>query len=634
MTLMRVAALAVVVGLGWTAWANVPGGNGDRRDVKLKHTGELYEFDNGNVQAEVDGPSATVTSLKYHGTDFIPHTGSHEAIYWSMDGGASYQNPRGAVCVVKTDTAEMADVGCKEKYNGSQPHAFDIEIHYVLRRGATGLYVYAILNHPASYPETSVGEWRIVWQTPQQSGKWLLEKIYVDNVRHWVMPTPAELANRIPTPIKEISFFRSGPWMNQGESKYTYSATYEDIHTFGFASDVHKLGAWTVLGGYEYYNDGPRKQDLTALDGGMTHHFGRNHYDGTGIHVAAGEEWSKIFGPFLLYLNADADGDALWHDAQAQAQAEASAWPYAWLKDVPEYPSEAERGGVKGKFVVADALKPQQTSKGAWIGLTQPPAGADFQQEAKNYQYWSRVNADGSYTIPHVRPGTYTLYAFVNGETGQYVQQNVTVAAGAPAELPEITWTVPRQGTWMAWEIGTPDRDSTEFRHGNNFFMPYLYKGFALEFANPLVYTVGVSRADKDWNYAQSGYHPPKGEAVAWPWQIKFNLAAVPASGTANLVIAVAGSNRAHVRVAVNGGKTTHDFTPPMNAGNALLRQSSHAKYSVENVAIPVSSLKVGENVIQLTETNYKEDAAYISYDYLALEMPGAPPAKGAGSGK
>jgi len=621
--ILKSGAACILSALPAMAFSNVPGGDGDHGNVTLSHHGEDYDLANGNVTAVIHGPDATIISLRYHGTEFVNKVGNHEQIYWSMDGGTSYENPHGAVCTVKTNTTEMADIGCKDTYNSSQPHAFDIEIHYVLRKGATGLYVYALLSHPASYPTTSVGEWRMVWQTPQNDGKFLMENIYVDKTRHWVMPTPAEYAQEIHTPIKEISFFRTGPWANQGESKYTYSANYEDIGTFGFASDVNKVGAFTVLGGFEYYNDGPRKQDLTALAGGMTHHFGRNHYDGTGISVAAGEQWSKIFGPFLLYLNAGGDGDSLWHDAQKQAAAEQAAWPYSWLTGLPEYPSEAERGAASGKFTISDTLKPKQTSEGAWIGLTQPPPGLDFQSESKNYQYWSRVKSDGTFTIPHVRPGTYTLYAFVNGEVGQYTQQDITITTGQTQSLGEVHWTVPRKGTWLAWEIGTPDRDTTEFRHGNNYFMPYLYKGFALEFPNPLVYNVGVSTPDKDWNYAQSGYRPDKGSPQLWRWQIKFNLPDLPASGEANLVIAVAGSNRAHVQVNVNDGKTVSTFTPPLNAGNALLRQGSHAKYSVQNISIPISSLHKGQNVIELVETSIKDDADYVSYDYLALEMPG-----------
>jgi rhamnogalacturonan endolyase len=609
--------------------STTPGGNGDTGKVTLAHHGENYDFDNGNVKVTLNGPTATITDFRYHGTDFINQVGKHEAIYWSMDGGASYQNPAHATCTVKTDTPDMADVGCKVKYDGSQPHAFDIDIHYVLRRGNTGLYVYAILSHPASYPETSVGEWRIVWQTPQVGDKFLLEKIYVDKLRHWVYPTPAEYAQEIHTPIKEISFMRSGPWANKGESKYTYSATYEDIGTFGFASDVHKLGAWTVLGSFEYYNDGPRKQDLTALAGGMTHHFGRNHYGDTGIHVAAGEDWSKLFGPFLLYLNSGSDGDTLWHDAQQQSATEQAAWPYAWLTGLPQYPSAAERGSASGKFLVADKLKPAQTGAKAWIGLTQPPPGLDFQSETKNYQYWSRVNADGSFKIPNARPGTYTLYAFVDGETGVYKQENVTVTASKDTPLGDVTWTVPRIGNWLAFEIGTPDRDTTEFRHGQDFFMPYLYKGFPLEFPNPLVYTVGSSTPARDWNYAQSSYHPVGKDPQPWPWQIKFNLPAdLPKTGNANLVLAFAGAgHRAHVQVNVNGTETG-SASPEIEEANSLLRQGSHDKYSVANISIPIDRLHPGPNTIELIETNYKPDDAYVMYDYITLEMPGTPPTK------
>jgi len=621
-TSLLLAALLAPMALAST----VPGGDGVRANVTLAQNGNNFEFDNGNVKVTINGPTATVTDFRFHDTAFINSFGRHNAIYWSMDGGNTYQNPSHAVCSVKTDTTEMADVGCKVKYDGSQPHAFDIDIHYVLRRGSTGLYVYAILSHPANYPATSVGEWRIVWQTPQIGDQWLLEKIYVDQLRHWTMPSPAVYAQRIPTPIKEISYFRSGPWAGQGESKYTYSASYEDIGTFGFASDLHKLGAWTVLGSFEYYNDGPRKQDLTCLEGGMTHHFGRNHYGDTGIHVDAGEAWSKIFGPFLLYLNAGDDGDNLWRDAQQQSATERAAWPYAWLTGVPEYPSGAQRGSVSGKFLVADKLKPTQTGAHAWIGLTQPPPGLDFQSETKNYQYWSRVAPDGSFKIRNARPGTYTLYAFVDGETGIYRQENVTVTADRDAPLGDIMWTVPRAGSWLAFEIGTPDRDTTEFFHGNDYFMPYLYKSFAQQFSNPLVYTVGVSKPSRDWNYAQSSYHPAGKDPEPWRWQIKFNLPTnLPSKGDASLVLAFAGAgHRAEVQVSVNG-KGAGSVSPDFEEANSLLRQGSHDKYAVKRVAVPMSHLHPGSNMIELVETNYKPDDAYVMYDYITLEMPGTP---------
>ena len=588
-------------------------------------TPDAYVLANGILTMKMNGPEATITSIEYKGENMVSQNSSRARIYWSMDGGTDYQNPNHCVCTVKSNTAEMADVGCKHTYEAGgahpDPHAIDIDIHYVLRRGKSGIYVYAILTHPAAYPATNIGEWRVVWPTNAKDGNYLLEKIYVDDKRHWVMPTMADQAKAQTMPIKEISLFKTGPWAGKMESKYTYSANYEDNGAFGFASDIRQLGAWTVLGNYEYYNDGPRKQDLTALSGTMTHHFGRNHYDGTGFNLAAGEQWSKIFGPFLLYFNSGAPGDELWHDARVQAAREYAQWPYPWLTGVAEYPSAAERGAVTGKFHVVDRLKPGLPVAGAWVGLTQPPPGFDFQSESKNYQYWVKAGADGSFTIPAVRPGVYTLYAFVDGEVGQFSAPNVTVTASHTNPLGDVTWNVPRTGSYLAWEIGKPDRDSTEFHHGDDFFTPYLYKTFSHDFANPLVYAVGKSDYTKDWNYAQSVYVAPDGHSEPWLWTIHFTLDRVPAKGDGALIVALAGSNQTHLQIDLNG-KTLEHFEPQLDGGNGLLRQSSYTKYSTLTIPIAMSQLRQGDNTVDLHQTDTHGDFSVVFYDYLALELP------------
>jgi len=48
----------------------------------------------------------------------------------------------------------------------------------------------------------------------------------------------------------------------------------------------------------------------------------------------------------------------------------------------------------------------------------------------------------------------------------------------------------------------------------------------------------------------------------------------------------------------------------------------------VNHASAFLSHLHPGSNTIELLETNYKPDDAYVMYDYLALEMPGTPPAK------
>lgn len=74
----------------------------------------------------------------------------------------------------------------------SQIQAVDIEIRYVLRAGLSGLHTYAVVRHPASYPATKFGEWRMVWKPPSD----LLDTICVDRLRFRKMPHRRRLRPR------------------------------------------------------------------------------------------------------------------------------------------------------------------------------------------------------------------------------------------------------------------------------------------------------------------------------------------------------------------------------------------------------------------------------------------------------
>src|SRR5205823_6463203 len=112
----------------------------------------------------------SISSLKFRHTEMVRPGGGN--IYFSMDGGANYRTPSGCVFLVKNKVPEMVDVACKRIWN-HEPQAFDIEIHYVLRRGDSGVYVYALLDHPANYPATGYGEWRMVWKIPDRLFDWI-----------------------------------------------------------------------------------------------------------------------------------------------------------------------------------------------------------------------------------------------------------------------------------------------------------------------------------------------------------------------------------------------------------------------------------------------------------------------------
>ncbi|OYV04268.1 MAG: hypothetical protein CFE26_17815, partial [Verrucomicrobiales bacterium VVV1] len=322
-------------------------------------------------------------------------------------------------------------------------------------------------------------------------------------------------------------------------------------------------------------------------------------------------------------------GNALWADAQAQVAAEKAAWPYAWLT-TSDHPANAARGTVTGRLLINDVLKPGLTGANANIGLAAPEdAAGNWQNQGKGYQYWTKADASGNFTIPAVRPGSYTLYAFTDGAVGEYSRAAVTVTAGGTTALGNQTWTVPRVGASLAWEIGTEDRTAKEFKHGTDYFTPYLWDVYPGELANPLTFNIGTDDPATSFNYVHSGYPTVTSGGTTrgtWEWKLNFNLASLAPSGQARFTVAVASSNYARLYLRINEDAT--DFTrisPTENGGNALLRQGIHAKYSVVQVSIPVSKLRLGSNTFTLRQ-NVSTSDAHVMYDYLALEMPAIPP--------
>ncbi len=582
--------------------------------VRIVDQGTQVVLDNGVVTAVINKAGASVASLKFKGTEMIAPAARGANLYFSMDGGKDYRQPAGCVFSVKTQTPEMADVACKRVWN-NEPQAFDIEAHFVLVRDEPGLYVYAILAHPQSYPATGYGEWRMVWRTPKEEQDW----ICVDERRHWRMPDPGDYATAQKTGIKEIVKLTQGVRAGQYDCKYDFNASYYDLGCWGHAFAGKKVGAWIVCGGYDFFNDGPMKQDLNAAAGINHIHFGMDHYGGSNLHIAAKEKWSKVFGPYLLYCNHGGTVDGMWNDAKARVKKEKSEWPYAWLTGVAEYPPATGRGGVDGQLLVKDSLKPSLSAANAWVGLAQPEAGGHWQAESKHYQYWARAGADGHFDITSVRPGTYALYAFTTGVVGEFIHRNIVVEAGQTARLGGLEWDVPHQGK-VAWEIGVPDRTAREFAHGDDYFHGYVWEKFTKEFPNPLEFTIGKSDPAKDWNYAQCAYGETK--LVPWKWRIHFKLDAAP-QGDATLTLAIASADRARINVFANDeSKAVTTVTPAVEGGDALLRESIHANYCVEQVTVPAGRLHAGANVITLVELSGRSRREHVMYDYLSLEVP------------
>ncbi|HSC37294.1 MAG TPA: polysaccharide lyase family protein, partial [Chitinophagaceae bacterium] len=280
---------------------------------------------------------------------------------------------------------------------------------------------------------------------------------------------------------------------------------------------------------------------------------------------------------------------------------------------------------ISGRYQVSDMLKPALHGTGAWIGVTDLQDGAtNFQFECKNYQYWVKTDNAGNFTIPNIRPGTYSLFAFGDGAAGEYRQDNVVVTAGNTTSLGTITRTIDRTYGSLVWEIGVPDRTAGEFKMGDFDYC----EGFVEhKFADSFPPTIEYNTADNNWatvlpyahtKYPDASFNP----AAQWRWRLHFTLpAGMPTTGNARLTIAYASNDHAQQWIYVNNESTPFTTYYPDNGdGNAFIRQSNFAKYTMKQVLIPMSRLVAGSNIISLVMPSNSGWNSHLMYDYLSLE--------------
>jgi rhamnogalacturonan endolyase len=202
------------------------------------------------------------------------------------------------------------------------------------------------------------------------------------------------------------------------------------------------------------------------------------------------------------------------------------------------------RGAVAGRLHILGESADQ-----ALVVLAEP--GSYWQTQSEGYQFWTRCLADGSFLLPKVRPGDYTLFAHVPGIVGEFELNNVTVSPGTTNDLGSMEWQPPRRAHRL-WRIGTPDLNAGEFRFGDRMRQFGLWWRYMEEQGtNDFVYRVGSNSA-ADWYYAQSVVAMDNGTYFSPVWKIEFTLTHLPPAPVV-LTLDMAGSLRGTLLTSVNG---------------------------------------------------------------------------------
>ncbi|MDR1012212.1 MAG: hypothetical protein LBM04_14000 [Opitutaceae bacterium] len=630
--------------------------------VTLAEDVETYTLDNGVVAARVSKVTGDLVSLRYNNLELLatsltpdtkpaaqgdspannpnwraPTIGGHQHGYWSHD----TMGVRGSAPAIPSVTidprangGERAEVSIKAiaangRKLGTGPgtnpaegnFAADIEIRYTLGRGDPGVYTYSVFEHKPEYALTALGEARYCAKLAD-----FFDWMSVDARRDLHFP-------------KDL---RTG-------DKYIYTAVQSANPAFGWSSTAKKVGLFFINPSMEYMSGGPTKvellghRDTNAVAAPCVLNYWRSsHYGGAEVNVAAGEDWRKVVGPFFIYANSGDTPQAIYADARARAAAEAGKWPYAWVRGV-DYPSAAERVTVKGRLVLRDENAPTPPSSAPFtrltVGLTaadyispRPPGPAPapvtgWQRDAKYYQFWAAGAPDGAFAVPHVRPGRYTLRAIADGVLGEFAKADITVEPGKPLDLGALTWTPVRRGRQL-WDVGTPNRNASEFFMSEKHDDPEISFRYAALFPDDIRYIIGKSAPARDWFFQHVPHNenpaaksaPFRGANTpgrAAPRTIVFDMSAAP-KGLATLRLAICGTGVRSLDVTVNG-QPAGKIAAPAGDGT-ITRHGTQGIWYEREFTFDAALLRAGENTLVLTVPAGPVNNGFM-YDYLRLEL-------------
>lgn len=589
------------------------------------NSGNSTVLDNGLVRLKANN-DGTLSELSYRAGPNLAQVG-----YWNCNANGydkdgkplkqRFYTPKGKLRIVRSST-NLVEIAFD--HSPKLPLPFKASLHYVLRRGDPGFYIYMTLAHNAEMPAGHVTQYAYNLRLNPSE----FDYIAVDDARRRVSHSCREQATA--TPIMDATYR-----LKDGEvvSKYNYTHAIEDgaCQLYGWAGP--KTSVWWVQPSAEYYGSAPfrvlltshqtRKSPILIWQVHCTHRGGHEIV----FPPQDKSEWSKVYGPVFVYLNQGKDYDAMWEDAKARVAVQQEAWPYSWMQQ-KEFP--IRRGKVFGTIIFDNDLP----AVDAWVILS--PDGVHWSKENRGYHFWTKTNEKGRFHVDGVRPGRYSLFAVGADQFYEFKKDAILVSADKAADLGTLTWKRVLHGKRI-WQIGTADRSTGEFANGDDFHHWGMWRRYPTDFPNDVNFVIGKSKEARDWNYIHWNWYSKRNA-----WTITFDFDREP-QGTAVLTFGIAGARGhgsngfgsrgdASLQVLANGTEVG-EISTPSTGGDCYRSQRQSTRYSVEELRFDAAIFRKGQNVITLRHTQadlYKQGEpkgeegsgpGCIMYDAIRLEL-------------
>ena len=555
-------------------------------------------LDNGLVHVVVDKTSGAVTSFQQvGGAAPVELIAKGQSLYWDSNAELTHPNPahpgpkKGyyrpapGVTAVRLASSAPRQADIEVDTGPTAVYPFRVEYHFVMQDGLSGLYAYAVLRHAADLPAATLYQTRFVFRTAADDAVF----------NYWTVGRGKTI--KIPR-SGVVSKVTDATYLLQDgtvKTKYLNSVYFARTPAYGTIGvhDDGSHGIFMIEPSGDYHNGGPSRQGQTVHDDVLLRVVQDTHFGSSPVVLDTGEVWSKVYGPFLIYANRAKDPNALWDDVDRQLAAERAKWPYGFVT-APDYAKA--RGTVTGRVLLNGGAP-----KAAQVILSDPNPDVAWTAQAKGYNYWAPVRADGSFTLTDVVPGRYTLYVDGADQPRDFVKTGVAVAARTQ-DLGTLVWIPETHGRTL-WQLGTFDRTAGEFREGDDARGYQMFARYPAAFPNDVDFTIGKSDPAKDWNYAQWSWYAKNPE-----WHLRF--ASGKQTGQATLTIGIASAQPAkgkltHVHVALNGHEVGVIELP--KTGTAGYRGGNQdSPYIVVTFPFDAGLIKAGAN-----DVTFRHDDAH-----------------------
>ncbi|OLN97809.1 Rhamnogalacturonate lyase A 1 [Colletotrichum chlorophyti] len=337
------------------------------------------------------------------------------------------------------------------------------------------------------------------------------------------------------------------------------------------------VGVWMIMPGnaYETSAGGPFMRDINSQSTGDQELY---WYMNSG-HVRT-EPWRfGLLGPYAMRFTTG-----------SQPSAELDMSFFDALK-VEGYVPDSERGSVSGTVTGVPA---QFETVVHWLN--------------KDAQYWTTA-ADGKYTSPMMKPGTYTMKMYRN--EFPVAQDTITIAPGDKLTK-DLVSTEPKAS--VIWRIGQFDGQPFELKNGDK--IERMHPSDERMEAWGGEYTVGKSK-EKDFPmalFAKAG-----GNAT-----VKFNLATDQLDGVTLRVGTTLSFKGGRPRATINGWQAKDPGAPKLIDSRGVTRGAYRGFGEDYTWDLPATALKEGENELTLSVFG-SGDAEFLSANYIvdAVELQG-----------